>query len=227
MPRIPRIVAVGWPHHITQRGNYKQDIFLDDNDKLKYLSWVQEYSAKHGLSVIAYCLMRNHVHFVVIPEKEDSLAKAFNSIHMRYSHYFNKRLKATGHLWQGRFYSCVLDEQRLISVIKYVERNPVRANIVKKPWQWQWSSTMFHINGKEESPLIKLKNLFEIIADMSYDSWKEYIDSKDDKESLDNIRKHTLTGRPLANISFIEKLEKKFGRRLLALPEGRPKKKEK
>ena len=137
MPRIARLVAIGLPHHITQRGNYRQDVFLDDNDRIKYLSWIREYSDKYGLSILSYCLMQNHVHFIVIPEREDSLAKTFNTAHMRYSHYFNKKLKATGHLWQGRFYSCVLDGPHLIVAAKYIERNPVRARLVNKPWQYQ------------------------------------------------------------------------------------------
>ena len=105
MPRIGRIVAVGFPHHITQRGNYRQDIIVDDKDREKYLLWVQEYSQKFGLSILVYCLMQNHVHFIAIPTREDSLAKTFHAAHMRYSQYFNRRLRTTGHLWQGRFYA--------------------------------------------------------------------------------------------------------------------------
>lgn len=219
MPRIARIVAIGLPHHITQRGNYRQEIFLDHNDKLRYLSWIQEYSKEYGLSILAYCLMQNHVHFIAIPNREDSLAKTFNSTHMRYSHYFNRRLKATGHLWQGRFYSCILDEAHLIVAAKYIERNPVRANMVKKPWHYKWSSAQAHISN--EQSIIELGNLFKFIG-MSYASWKEYLHSKEDQKASNDIRKHTLTGRPAGAVSFIEKLEKEFNRRLLPLPVGRP-----
>ena len=221
MPRIARIVAVGLPHHITQRGNYKQDIFVDDSDRKQYLCWIEEYSNKHGVSILAYCLMDNHVHFVGVPKEENSLAKTFNTAHMRYSQYFNKRKNTTGHLWQGRFNSCVLDDIHLIAAVKYIERNPVRAKLVGKPWEWKWSSASAHI-GKEES-LIRLKDVFEII-EMSSDLWKRYIDSEEDKNIIDSIKKQTLTGRPLGARSFIEKLEEKFGRRLIALKRGRPKK---
>jgi putative transposase len=127
MPRIARVVAVGLPHHITQRGNYRQDVFFDTDDRRQYLLWIGEYSAKYGLSVLAYCLMQNHVHFIAIPREANSLAKTFNAAHMRYSQYFNKKLKQRGHLWQGRFYSCVLDESHLMLASRYIERNPVRA----------------------------------------------------------------------------------------------------
>ena len=140
MPRIARIVAVGLPHHITQRGNYNQNVFLDDNDRKRYAYWIQEYSAKYGLSILSFCLMQNHVHFIVIPNRGDLLAKTLNAAHMRYSQYFNKKMRAKGHLWQGRFYSCVLDEVHLIAAARYIERNPVRANIVRKPWEWKWSA---------------------------------------------------------------------------------------
>jgi len=223
MPRIARLVAPGFPHHITQRGNYRQDVFLDDGDRIKYLSWIQEYSLQHKLSLLAYCLMQNHVHFIAVPQREDSLAKTFNSAHMRYSHYFNKKLKVTGHLWQGRFYSCVLDEPHLLLAAKYIERNPVRAKLVAKPWQYQWSSAKAHIDNKEQSQL-RLNNIFEIIDDMSIETWKDYIDSKEEKPAIDAIRMHTLTGRPLGTNKFIETLEKRFERRLIPLPIGRPRK---
>lgn len=219
MPRIARIVAVGLPHHIIQRGNYRQEVFHDDNDRSQYLSWIRDYSLKYRLSILAYCLMPNHVHFIAIPEEEDSLARTFNYAHMRYSQYFNKKIKARGHLWQGRFYSCILDQSHLLIAARYIERNTVRSGLVKKPWEWSWSSAPYHI-GKENS-ILNLGDLFKF-TDMPYDSWEQYIDSKEEEMSLEAIRRHTFTGRPIGTIDFVKKLEDKFGRRLLALPRGRP-----
>lgn len=223
MPRMARVVAVGLPHHITQRGNYRQIVFLDETDRTQYLAWVRAYSMKYGVLIFAYCLMRNHVHFIGIPFKKDSLAKTFNTAHMLYSQYFNEKLRQRGHLWQSRFYSCVLDETHLIFAARYIERNPVRAGIVEKPWQWPWSSAIEHTNDKSNG-IIKLGNLFELIG-MSGGSWKKYIDSPEEESFLQNIRKYTVNGRPLGTITFIEQLEAKIGRRLRALPMGRPKKK--
>ena len=222
MPRIARVVAVGLPHHITQRGNYRQEVFLNADDRKQYLAWIKEYSIKYGLFILAYCLMQNHVHFIAIPAESDSLARTFNTAHMRYSQYFNKKLKQRGHLWQGRFYSCVLDESHLTLAARYIERNPVRAGLVEKPWQWPWSSALTHVN-KKESGLIELGDLFKIM-DMSCGSWVRYIDSIEEQSFLQNIRKHTFTGRPLGAAAFIESLEEEFNRRLCALPIGRPKK---
>jgi len=222
MPRIARVVAVGLPHHITQRGNYQQDVFVDAEDRRRYLIWIREYSMKYNLSILAFCLMQNHVHFIAIPNESDSLAKTFNIAHMRYSQYFNKKLRQRGHLWQGRFYSCVLDEPHLILAARYVERNPVRAGLVKEPWQWEWSSALAHTNQKEDR-IIKLGDFFGITG-MSYDYWKKYINSTEEINLLQLIRKYTFTGRPLGTSAFIETLEKHFCRRLCTLPRGRPKK---
>ena len=103
MPRVARIVAPGYPHHITQRGNYAQEVFPEDSDRQQYLEWIAEYSKKHEVSLLGYCLMGNHVHFIAVPRKDDSLAKTFNAAHMRYSQYINKKRNVRGHLWQGRF----------------------------------------------------------------------------------------------------------------------------
>lgn len=221
MPRIARVVVPEMPHHITQRGNYQQLVFLDDSDRKQYLLWIKEYSQKYGVSILAYSLMDNHMHHVAIPKEKDSLARTFNTAHMRYSQYFNKKMGTKGHLWQGRFYSCVLDEPHLISTARYVERNSVRAGIVSKPCEWRWSSALDHI-AEDRDKIITLGNLFDYIH-IKQSSWKNFIESSDDKKIIDAIRKHTLTGRPLGSEEFVKGLERRFGRRLIALPKGRPK----
>jgi putative transposase len=166
--------------------------------------------------------MQNHVHFIAIPHEKDSLAKTFNTAHMRYSKYFNSKLDQRGHLWQGRFYSCTLDGPHLILAARYVEMNPVRAGLAMQPWQWPWSSATAHINGKDGGP-IKLGDLFGLIG-MSPCSWRKHLDSAEEARVLESIRKHTFAGRPLGAEDFVERLEEKFGRRFSVLPIGRPKK---
>ena len=222
MPRTARIVIPDLPYHITQRGNYRQDVFEDDEDRVSYLSWINDYSKKYKLSIVAYCLMDNHVHFIAIPRKDDSLAKVFSISHMRYSQYFNKKKKASGHLWQGRFYSCVMDDDYLVTALRYVERNPVRAGIVRKPWQWKWSSAGEHVG--QRNGIIDIENITTLI-DTSDEEWKDYIDLAENREEVENIRKHTLLGRPLGTEDFIAKLGKRLGKVLSVLPRGRPKRK--
>jgi len=222
MSRIARVVAVGHPHHITQRGNYRQDVFLDDSDREKYLTCLYEHSHKYKLTILAYCLMTNHVHFVVVPQEEDSLSKTFNFAHMRYSQYFNKKLKTNGHLWQGRFFSCVLDEKYLMACVRYVERNPVRAKIVKEAWGWKWSSARVHCGIAEDK--FKLNAFFDYMEGIRED-WRGFLEEMDDKEDTTEIKKHTLTGFPVGSEDFIGGLEKKLGRVLQAMSRGRPGKK--
>lgn len=220
MPRAARLVVPGYPYHVTQRGNGRQPIFLNDEDRLKYLSWIQRYSSQYQLSLLAYCLMDNHVHFIALPTKEDSLAKTFSIAHMRYAQYFNKQNHGSGHLWQGRFYSCLLDEMYLMAAMRYVERNPVRANLVEQPWHWPWSSAATHV-GRTKAQ-ISLQSLSSVM-DISVEAWKQFIELGDGVEDLKAIRQYTMTGRPLGTIAFVTKLGETLGRSLRALPRGRPK----
>lgn len=221
MPRRARIVVEDMPHHITQRGNFGQKVFESDIDSRKYLAWVQEYSYKYKLSILAYCLMPNHVHFIVTPRRKDSLARTFNTVHMCYAQYVNKKTQRNGHLWQGRFFSCVLDEPYLIAALRYVERNPVRANLVDKPWNWKWSSAAVHT--QKGNSLLYLENIFNII-DMNATEWEEYIKCGEDENIIDAIKRHTLVGRPLGSDRFIDNLKKRLQVNFPVLTRGRPKK---
>lgn len=222
MARIARVVAVGYPHHITQRGNNRQPVFSNDADREKYLTLVKTYSQKYHQEILAYCLMTNHVHFIVISREEETLAKAFNFTHMRYSQYYNKKMGMSGHLWQGRFYSCVMDEKHVYAGVRYIERNPVRAKMVKKPWEWRWSSARAHCEMEREDRL-GVNRLFKYIEKDG--KWAAYIAENDLREDMELIRKQTRKGLPIGNEGFIKKLENKLARAIRAMPRGRPKKK--
>src|SRR5688500_6884392 len=130
MPRFARVVVPGLPHHVTHRGNRKLDIFVDDTDRHVYLRMLRDQLQKHEVLIWAYCMMRNHIHNIVVPEKEEALSCVFQSAHGEYAQYFNARYGKTGHLWESRFHSSVLDESYLWNAVRYVERNPVRAGLV-------------------------------------------------------------------------------------------------
>ena len=151
MPRSARVVFEGVVHHITQRGNYRQNIFEDSADRKKYIEFVSEYSGKYHMKIYAYCLMTNHVHFLAAPLRRDSLAMTFKYAIMRYFNYFNKKNRRSGHLWQGRFYSCPLHHDHALEALRYVERNPVRAKMVRLPWEYEWSSAKEHVGFIEEA----------------------------------------------------------------------------
>jgi putative transposase len=140
MARLARVIAVGIPHHVTQRGNARQVILASEAERLVYLDLLRESSSLHQLSLLGYCLMSNHVHLVVIPQQTEALAVTLKHTHGRYAAYWNVRHKSSGHVWQGRFYSCPLDAPHLWAALRYVELNPVRAGIVARPEAWAWSS---------------------------------------------------------------------------------------
>jgi len=144
MPRVARIVIPGCPHHITQRGNNRQDVFFVDGDRVRYLEILAEQSERFGLTVDGYCLMTNHVHLVATPAGPESLAKAVGRTHWLYTQYVNRLHGRCGHLWQNRFYSCTLDETHFWPAMVYVERNPVRAKRVRRAWEYPWSSAAAH-----------------------------------------------------------------------------------
>jgi putative transposase len=196
-------------------------VFFVDQDRQVYLESLQEQADKYGLEILAYCLMDNHIHLVAIPHEEEALAKAVGRTHFRYTQYINRFHQRSGHLWQGRFYSCALDGRHLWLALKYVELNPLRAKLCRRAWQYPWSSAAAHTDEKTESPLLNLPQWYE---QMSADQWrKELAEGLTDSE-VARIRLRTHTGRPLGSDSFLSKIETLLGRRVRPLPIGRPKK---
>ncbi len=128
MARLARVSVPGFPYHVTHRGNHGAAIFFDDEDREVYMALLEEYARRYGLKLWAYCLMSNHVHLLVVPGSENSMANALGRAHMRYARWTNKKLSRVGHLWANRFYSTVLDDSHLWTAVRYVEMNPVRAN---------------------------------------------------------------------------------------------------
>jgi len=219
MGRIARVVLPGHPHHIVQRGNFGQDVFLDDEDRARYIELLHDYSRCYGIKVWAYCLMTNHVHFVVVPHAEDSLARTFCQAHMLHSQCLNRRLGRVGHVWQARFYSCVLDDTHLLTAVRYVERNPVRAGLVRSPWEYDWSSARAHVSGAED-PLLDLAcPLTRSIVD-----WRAYLAPDEDCREVEALRQAFRTGRQAGSNEFVSRLERLLGRPLTPRREGRPRK---
>jgi putative transposase len=216
MPRISRAIAVGYPHHITQRGNYRQTVFAVADDYANYLELLYRYARKHSLDIWAYCLMPNHVHIVGVPGADDSLESVFRTVHMLYSQYYNRKTNTVGHLWQGRYYSCALDEPHVHAAVRYVEMNPVRAGIVASAEDYPWSSAKSHVAGIADPVLSGRCFLVETIRD-----WKQYLAEAPDQTAGTKLIKSTKTGRPCGEDDFVRRLEALLGRRFATLPPGR------
>jgi len=138
MPRLARAVFAGVPHHITQRGNRRENVFFTNEDRQAYLEWLQEYCERYDVDVLAYCLMTNHIHLVAVPNTDDGLHRALKPLHMRYAQRINRERAWKGHLWQGRFFSSPLDEAYMWAAIRYVEWNPVRAKMAVRAEDYHW-----------------------------------------------------------------------------------------
>lgn len=217
MPRQARFVVPGHVHHVTQRGNYRQKIFYENQDYAVYLKYIQKYAKKFAVSIYAFCLMYNHVHWIVKPHLKESLSRLFSVAHQRYAYYLHKRMDKKGHLWQARFYSCVCIDHHIEQAIRYVERNPVRAKIVNQPWEYVWSSAKAHM-GKTYR-LIELADINEYIK---VNSWKDFLIPTERSEELKFIRDATQQGKFLGPAKRIPLFEEKFKRKLVILRRGRP-----
>lgn len=221
MPRTARLVLPGLPHHVTQRGNNSQDVFFTDDDRNLYLRFLAEQFEAHRVRLVAWCLMSNHIHLVAIPAAADGLEAAIGRTHWRFSQAINRLLGRSGHLWQGRFLSCPLDEAHAYAAARYVERNPVRARIVRHAERYPWSSAEAHCCGRDRRGLVDAARW---ATRHPPEVWRTLLREPDDERLVESLRKATRNGRPLASDSFVSKLETRLGRRLRALPRGRPRK---
>jgi len=221
MPRIARVVAVGVPHHITQRGNNRQRVFFKDEDRSRYLELLKRYAAEFDLTVLAYCLMPNHVHLIATPNGEQSLAKAIGRTNLVYTQHVNRVYDRSGRLWQNRFYSCPLDERHLRVALCYVERNPVTAGLVKQAWEYCSSSASAHVTGEDPIGLLDLSQWYDALRTTD---WRGELERPQDDVAAEKIRSATSTGRPLGSESFVDELETRLGRPLRAQAIGHPRK---
>ena len=209
MPRIARVVAVGAPHHVTQRGNNRQQVFFTDLDRRVYVTLLPQQAARHDLRVLGWCLMPNHVH---IPEHGRSLARALGRAHYHYTIYLNRQRIRSGHLLQNRFFSTPLDRDHLHTALRYVDLNPVRAGLVKQAVDYEWSSAAAHIGARDEWLLLDRKSWRRICTRRD---WADALrDPVIEADQMKQLRRATQTGRPLGSNAFVEKLEARLQRPL-------------
>lgn len=218
MPRIGRAVAAGFPHHIIQRGNNRENVFFEKDDRKQYLSLLKKYAAKWTSPVMAYCLMTNHVHLLTKPGMEESLFKMMQGLTLCYTQYMNRTYGRTGRLWESRYHSCIVDQEKYLwAVARYIEQNPVRAGMVEKAEDYPYSSAGAHVKGSKDAVLGE--DLF------TNDRRQDYIlllRSDMPKKEMERLRYATRTGRPFGTEGFVVEMENKLERRLLQRPKGRP-----
>jgi len=220
MPRIARIIATGYPHHITQRGNNRATVFSDDEDRQTYLKLLSRYSQKYHISIWAYCLMGNHIHLLAVPETETALSRGIGLTNLMYTQYLNRKLKQSGRIWQNRFFSCVVEnDQYLWSVARYIERNPLKIALAASAELYQWSSAKAHITGTND-PLLDATSWLSPQERSAYANFVIY----EDEETDNAIRRATRTGRPYGTDQFIDQLGFRLNQSLRPRKPGRPQK---
>ena len=222
MPRLARTVFADVPHHVTQRGNRRENVFFTDADRRTYLTWLKAYCDAHGVAVLAYCLMTNHIHLIAVPSTEEGLERVLRPLHMRYAQRINRRRHWKGHLWQGRFFSSPLDTSYLWAAIRYVERNPVRAKLVRRAERYPWSSAPAHCQGGNDTVLTTDPAWRKQLK--SIGNWSAWLAEGDESGKLSVLRRHIEKGLPCGSDAFVRKLERTAKRVLRYRPQGRPKK---
>jgi putative transposase len=219
---MARVIAEGVAHHVTQRGNARRVVFDSDADRLVYLHLLSQYSILHQCVLVGYCLMSNHVHLIVVPGRSDSLPVVLRDVHGRYATYLNGRQGASGHVWQGRYFSCPLDRTHLWAALRYVERNPVRAGMVATPEHYVWSSAAAHCGGADRHGVLNM-DLWQ--AEWTATSWRLFLsETAEDDAETDRIRRNTHTGRPLGSEQFVRHIGRMLCRELTPQKGGRPRK---
>jgi putative transposase len=217
MPRRNRCIEPGLPCHVTQRGVDRRETFSSDPDRSTYLRLLRENLAHAQARLLGWCLMTNHVHLIVVPEHENSLAVLLRRVHGRYAQYYNTRAGRTGHLWQNRFFACVLGPDHLWTALAYVDGNPVRAGMVRHEADYRWSSAAAHLSGIDST----------LLLDMDWwrqpgraGNWAAEL-AAGDTESATALRRCTHSGRPFGSEALVSEMARKFGRNWTR---GRPKK---
>jgi putative transposase len=215
---MARAVLVNVPHHLTQRGIDRQRVFFCDADYETYLDQITSCAKRFSAELLGYCLMPNHVHWIVAPREPNSLSRTFGEAHGRYAIYANAKLGRSGHFWQNRFFSCALDGQHLWAALRYVERNPVRAQMVEYAGHFRWSSAAVHA-GFSAVPTWLQTDL--VSSAFTSEQWRVFLESDRLSDAETELRNNTYTGRPVGSTEFIQWAESSLGRKLAPQKGGR------
>lgn len=228
MPRRPRLILPGIPLHIIQRGNNRQACFFADEDYHFYLDCLHEYAQKADCAIHAYILMTNHVHILLTPAKENSAGELMKRLGQRYVQYINRTYKRSGTLWEGRFRSCIIQQENyLLACQRYIELNPVRAAMVEHPEEYRWSSYRTNAQG-ESNALLRPHPIYLDLGKMEEErhaAYRELFRFHLEPGVIDNIRNATNGNFVVGNDRFQNEISQALGRRVKPGAVGRPKRK--
>jgi len=227
MARLPRYYVKGQPQHLIQRGNNQEPVFWADEDFRFYLDCMQDSAKRHRCAIHAYVLMHNHIHLLVTPGDEESLPKLMQSVGRRYVQYFNTLYDRTGTLWEGRYRATLIEPSGyLLTCMRYVELNPVRAGLVKHPRNYAWSSYAANALGEPDvlvTPHAQYRRLGKNAASRQA-AYRQLFRARVAAADIEAIREATNKAWVLGSDRFKAKIEALSGRRTQPLPKGRPRK---
>lgn len=223
MARLPRLTAPGYPQHIIQRGNNRQACFFAVQDYAVYLNKLKEAAEKHNVEIHAYVLMTNHVHLLMTPKQRDAISKVMQNLGRYYVRYINNNYHRSGTLWEGRFKSTIVaDERYLLTLYRYIELNPVRAKMVENPADYPWSS--YHMNaGNKSISLITPHPLYTALGESNETrkaAYQAMFKIELPRQALQNVRNATNKGWVLGDEKFKTQVEKALNRRSTPLKQG-------
>lgn len=217
MPRNARAVEPGLLYHVTQRGTNRGRVFFSVEDRKLYLRLLAQNRATSGVRILAYALMTNHVHLLVVPEHAESLALLFRRVNGRYAQGINIRRGRSGHLWQARFYSCAVEDERLWTAIQYIEENPCRAGLSDRPERYRWSSAATHLTGARDHARILDLDFWR--RQGGVEAWRQILGRPAPESDYRSLRACTYAGMPCGSEAFVKRLEERFQR---VWPSGPP-----
>lgn len=227
MPRKPRFFLPGVPVHIVQRGHSREAVFFEDNDYLIYLRWLKVAARRYKVSVHAYVLMTNHIHILATAVDIEGITRMMQYVGRYYVPYINHAYGSSGSIWEGRYKASLIhDEEYLLTCMRYIELNPVRAKMVRSPAHYRWSSYRHNGQGKGDdliTPHVMYEGLGRTQA-TRVNAYKGLFTARLDEGVLNDIRSAWQTGTPLGNDYFKGKVEKKLKCKVGQARRGRPKK---
>jgi putative transposase len=222
MARLPRFVLVGHPQHVIVRGNNREPIFYTDEDYQFYFEKLKQACDKHNCDVHAYVLMTNHVHLLITPHKKDGISKVIQMLGRYYVQYFNHTYQRTGTLWEGRYKATLIDsEHYAFGCYRYIELNPVRADMVEHPYEYPWSSHRFNALG-DKNNLVIPHELYKHLGETNKERQRAYstlFDAEVPQRTIEEIREATNKSWVLGSDYFKEIIEDKINRPMS--PQGR------
>lgn len=227
MPRLPRPVADGLVYHALNRGNNRAAIFHVPADFLAFLDALAQTRRGYPFALYGYCLMTNHFHLLLAPATGQSISRILQSLTVAHTWHYHKQRGGVGHVWQGRFKSPLIqDDDHALTVLRYIEANPLRAGMVADAGDYRWSSYAWHGLGRPD-PLLSALPSWEQLGRtevVRQTAWRRWVGTPLTERELAAVRRSVVSGRPYGASSWVERVAATVGMRLTSRPRGRPRK---